>query len=69
MGRDRGAASSQAILAESVPDVRRTWALAWYNLVLDAGHTSGALAAMIPTILMRATVLESRPAHELTLVM
>ena len=43
MGRDRGAASAleQAILPATVPDERRTWALAWYNLALDAGHALG----------------------------
>ena len=57
MGRDRGAASAldQAILPETVPDTRRTWTLAWYNLVLDGGHALGALAASIPTILIRTT--------------
>jgi MFS family permease len=68
MGRDRGAASAldQAILPETVPDSRRTWALAWYNVTLDAGHAVGALAATAPTALMRVTALNSQGAHELT---
>jgi MFS family permease len=68
MGRDRGAASAleQAILPETVPDDRRTWALAWYNLVLDGGHALGALGAAIPTILMGATAAGSQSAHQLT---
>ena len=68
MGRDRGAASAldQAILPGTVPDDRRTWALAWYNLVLDAGHALGALGAMIPTVLMRATSVGPQAAHQLT---
>ena len=41
----------QAILPVTVSDDRRTWALAWYNLVLDGGHALGALAATIPTVL------------------
>ena len=71
MGRDRGAASAldQAILPETVPDHRRTWALAWYNLVLDGGHAIGALAAALPTIMMRAATLGSQAAHQLTFVM
>jgi MFS family permease len=71
MGRDRGAASAldQAILPETVPDDRRTWALAWYNLVLDAGHAVGALAATVPTILIRTTAAGSQAAHQLTFVM
>jgi MFS family permease len=68
MGRDRGAASAldQAILPETVPDSRRTWALAWYNVTLDAGHAVGALAATAPTLLMRVTNLNSQGAHQLT---
>lgn len=68
MGRDRGAASAldQAILPETVPDSRRTWALAWYNVTLDAGHALGALAATAPTLLMRVTDLNSQGAHQLT---
>lgn len=68
MGRDRGAASSldQAILPETVPDGRRTWALAWYNLVLDGGHAVGALAATIPTILTRVAAVGPQTAHQLT---
>lgn len=68
MGRDRGAASAldQAILPETVPDSRRTWALAWYNVTLDAGHAVGALAATAPTVLMRVTDLNSQEAHQLT---
>ena len=68
MGRDRGAASAldQAILPGTVPDDRRTWGLAWYNLVLDAGHALGALGATIPTILMRATAVGPQAAHQLT---
>lgn len=68
MGRDRGAASAldQAILPATVADDRRTWALAWYNLVLDGGHALGALAATIPTVLMRATAADTQTAHQLT---
>ena len=69
MGRDRGAASAldQAILPETVPDSRRTWALAWYNVTgLDGGHALGALAATAPTVLMRVTDLNSQGAHQLT---
>lgn len=70
MGRDRGAASAldQAILPATVPDGRRTWALAWYNLVLDGGHALGALAATVPTILVRVIDVDPRAAHQLTFV-
>lgn len=71
MGRDRGAASAldQAVLPHTVPDSRRTWALAWYNVVLDSGHALGALGATIPTALMRANGLDSQFAHQLTFAM
>ena len=48
MGRDRGPAGTleQAILPETTDAAHRTWTLAWYNLVLDAGHAFGGLAAL-----------------------
>ncbi len=71
MGRDRGAASAldQAILPEAVPPDRRTWALAWYNLVLDGGHAIGALAAAIPTLVMSGAAVSSATAHRATFLM
>lgn len=56
MGRDRGAASAldQAVLPATTSSERRTWVLAWYNLVLDGGHAVGALAAATPTVLIRS---------------
>jgi MFS family permease len=68
MGRDRGAASAleQAILPATVPDERRTWALAWYNMVLDGGHALGALAAATPTLLTRTTAVSPDLAHRIT---
>ena len=71
MGRDRGAASAldQAILPEIVSMDRRTWTLAWYNLVLDAGHALGALAATIPTIVVRVAAVTPDAAHRATFVM
>ena len=50
MGRDRGPAGTleQAILPETTDAPRRTWTLAWYNLVLDCGHAFGGLAAALP---------------------
>ena len=55
MGRDRSAASAleQAIVPGAISDDRRTWAMAWYNLVLDAGHALGALGALAPYLLRR----------------
>ena len=52
-GTDRSAAFSleQAIIPGLVPDASRTWGLAWYNVVLDAAGSLGALAAALPLLL------------------
>jgi len=57
MGRDRGASSilDQAVLPATATDQGRTAAFAAYNVVQDAGHAFGALAAGIPALL-RATM-------------
>ncbi len=49
-GTDRSAAFAldQAVIPGLVPDARRTWALAWYNVLLDGGGALGALAAGLP---------------------
>jgi MFS family permease len=55
MGTDRSAAFAleQAIIPGLVSDQRRTWSLAWYNLVLDASGALGALAGGIPLVAER----------------
>jgi len=52
-GTDRSAAFAldQAVVPGLVPDVKRTWKLAWYNVLLDAGGSLGALAAGLPILL------------------
>lgn len=71
MGRDRGAASAldQAILPQTTIPERRTWVLAWYNLVLDGGHAMGALAGATPTLLIRAWHATPMTAHRTTFLM
>ena len=71
MGRDRGAASAleQAILPETTTPERRTWALAWYNLILDGGHAVGALAGATPALLASWLHVDPVGAHRLTLWM
>jgi MFS family permease len=68
MGRDRGAAYAleQAIIPETTTAERRTWALAWYNLVLDGGHASGALAGVFPFLLRRWFEVEALASYQLT---
>lgn len=53
MGRDRGAALviEQAILPATATDAERTRAFAWYNVLQDAGHALGGLAAGLPVLL------------------
>lgn len=65
MGRDRGpsGALEQAMLPETADATGRTWVLAWYNVVLDAGHALGALAAAIPTLLVAHYGLGATTAH------
>lgn len=54
-GTDRSAAFAldQAIVPGLVSDVRRTWNLAWYNVLLDGGGSLGALSAGLPLLLQR----------------
>jgi len=52
-GTDRSAsfALDQAVIPGLVPDVKRTWRLAWYNVLLDGGGALGALGAGVPIVL------------------
>lgn len=70
MGRDRGGTSAldQAILPDTVPDERRTWAMAWYNVWLDAGHAAGALAGAAPALMVSLTGLDTASAYRATLI-
>jgi len=54
-GSDRSAsyAVEQGILPGLAPDARRTWNLAWYNVLLDGGGSLGALGASLPILLQR----------------
>jgi MFS family permease len=52
-GTDRSPAFvlDQAIVPGLAPDVRRTWNLAWYNVLLDGGGALGALSSGLPILL------------------
>jgi predicted MFS family arabinose efflux permease len=54
-GTDRSAASAldQAIIPGLVLDAKRTWNLAWYNVLVDGGGALGAMAAALPILLQR----------------
>lgn len=70
MGRDRGPASAleQALLPATTTDEGRTWTMAWYNVVIDTGHALGALAAVLPTLLVRMFGLTDAAGHMWTFV-
>jgi MFS family permease len=70
MGRDRGPASAleQALLPAATTDDRRTWTMAWYNVVIDSGHALGALAAVLPTLMARTLGLTDTAGHMWTFV-
>jgi MFS family permease len=54
-GTDRSAASAldQAIIPGLVSEIKRTWNLACYNVLLDGGGALGAMAAALPIVLQR----------------
>ena len=68
MGRDRGAALviEQAILPATVEDSTRTQTFAWYNVLQDAGHALGSLAAGLPVVLQTAADLAPTAALRLS---
>jgi len=71
MGRDRGAGLivEQAMLSASTTDRTRTQALAWYNVLQDAGHALGALLAGLPAVLDRVWGVERLAGHRATLAL
>jgi MFS family permease len=58
-GTDRSAAYAldQAIIPGLLSNKRRTWGLAWYNVLLDGGGSLGALGAGLPILLQHRTPL------------
>jgi MFS family permease len=68
MGTDRSPAFAleQATIPGLVADQKRTWALAWYSVVLDASGALGALAAGLPLMAQRLWSMDlSRAYHAL----
>jgi MFS family permease len=66
MGTDRSAAFAleQAIIPGLVSDQTRTWALSWYNVLLDSGGALGALAGALPLAIQSWTGLPLTLAYE-----
>jgi MFS family permease len=65
MGTDRSAAFAieQAAIPGLVSDRRRTWALSWYNVVLDCGGALGALAGALPIIIQQVSQTDLESAY------
>jgi|SRR5215831_1386170 len=68
-GTDRSATSAldQAIIPGLVHDSRRTWSLAWYNVLLDGGGALGALCAGLPFLLQREMSLPWLSSYQFVL--
>jgi len=66
LGRDRGPAYAleQALLPETTAPERRTYVLAWYGLILDAGLALGSLLAALPVVLRERWSWESHAAYQ-----
>jgi MFS family permease len=66
MGRERGALFTleQAIIPATTDDRHRTQALAWYNVVLDAGQALGSLLAGVPFLLRRSFGWEELASYQ-----
>jgi len=70
MGRDRGAALSieQAALTGTTSAAGRTMAIAWYTMLQDVGHATGALAATLPSVIERVSLLRGIAPHRALLI-
>jgi MFS family permease len=70
MGRDRGAALiiDQAILPGTAGDAERTKIFAWYNVLQDAGHALGGLAAGLPVLLRGWAALDEAQSFHVTML-
>jgi len=66
-GTDRSPAHAldQAIVPGLVSDTKRTWGLAWYNVLLDGGGSLGALGAAAPILLQRYMSLTMLTSYRL----
>src|SRR5690606_38595236 len=71
MGRDRAAALvlEQATLPQTTDPRRRTRAFAWYNVLQDVGHASGALLAGLPSVLQQLAGLGAGASYDVALAL
>jgi MFS family permease len=70
MGTDRSPAFAleQATIPGLVADIKRTWALAWYSVVLDASGAVGALAAGIPIVAQKWWAVDLARSYRLLFI-
>ena len=70
MGTDRSPAFAleQATIPGLISDQQRTWALAWYSVVLDASGALGALAAGLPTLAQRSWGVDLGNAYHILFI-
>ncbi len=68
MGTDRGPAFSleQAVIPQTMSSDRRTLALSWHSLIMDAGHALGALMATLPLALTRWLEVDLFASYKIT---
>ncbi len=66
-GADRGGGSAleQAVIPGLVSPQSRTWALSWYNVVLDGSGALGALAAGLPALVYAQMHIGAGDAYRL----
>jgi len=69
-GTDRSAAFAldQAVVPGLVSDTKRTWTLAWYNVLLDGGGALGALGAGVPILLQDHLALSVLSSYRVVFV-
>jgi MFS family permease len=70
MGTDRSPAFAleQATIPGLISDQQRTWALAWYSVVLDASGAVGALAAGLPILAQRSWNVDLGAAYHILFI-
>lgn len=70
MGKDRGAALilEQAALPGTTTQANRTQVIAWYTMLQDLGHATGAALAGLPSLLAATTSLQGAAPHRALLL-
>lgn len=56
---------TRALIPGLVSDAKRTWNLAWYNVLLDGGGALGAMAAALPVLLQHHLAVSALRSYRL----